>query len=431
MSTNERSVVSLSEAQRLLREGRIADAERAAEAMLQRSPDDVEALTVVALAAMRGGRTDRAVAMLEHARRIEPGNPVTLHHLGRLHAAIGDQRSALGSFGEAVRLKPDFYLARLHYATALERSGDATAALMQFARALLDAQSRGEWINAGTTPPSLQRIVRRASQLVRARRRALLSGLVDGLAARYGRDSLGRVERCLRIYLGEEQAARPDARQQPTFLYFPDIPASPYLERRLFPWIDQLEAETEAIRDELTRLLPSAQGRERVFTTDELERENLRGMDATPSWNGYYFYRHGVRRAENCGSCPATAAAIDQLPLSRVRDHGPEVLFSVFTPGTHLLPHRGVTNTRVVGHLPLIVPVDCALKVGGEVHAWKEGAVVVFDDTYEHEAWNRSRSTRVILIFDVWNPHLTETERAAVTEVVEAIGDFRVAVERL
>jgi aspartate beta-hydroxylase len=106
------------------------------------------------------------------------------------------------------------------------------------------------------------------------------------------------------------------------------------------------------------------------------------------------------------------------------------VLFSVFTAGTHLLPHRGVTNTRIVGHLPLIIPEDCALAVGGEIHVWQKGRVVMFDDTYEHEAWNRSRRTRVVLIFDVWNPYLTEAERAACKDLIEAIGDLRTAVER-
>jgi aspartate beta-hydroxylase len=103
------------------------------------------------------------------------------------------------------------------------------------------------------------------------------------------------------------------------------------------------------------------------------------------------------------------------------------VLFSVFTPGTHLLAHRGVTNTRSVGHLPLVVPPDCALKVGGEEHAWREGEVVVFDDTYEHEAWNRSEQLRVVLIFDIWNPHMSEVERLATQRLVEGIGEFREA----
>ena len=81
-----------------------------------------------------------------------------------------------------------------------------------------------------------------------------------------------------------------------------------------------------------------------------------------------------------------------------------------------------MTNTRLVGHLPLIVPERCALRVAGEEHTWIEGRVVIFDDTYEHEAWNRSGEIRVVLIFDLWNPHLTAVECAAVALILARMG---------
>ena len=108
----------------------------------------------------------------------------------------------------------------------------------------------------------------------------------------------------------------------------------------------------------------------------------------------------------------------------RIREHAPEVCFSVLTPGTHILPHRGVTNVRLVTHLPLIVPENCVLTVGGEARAWREGECFTFDDTYEHEAWNRGASTRVVMLMDCWNPHLSEIERVGVSLLVGAIGDF-------
>ena len=83
-----------------------------------------------------------------------------------------------------------------------------------------------------------------------------------------------------------------------------------------------------------------------------------------------------------------------------------------------------MTNTRLVTHLPLIVPPDCALRVGGQTHVWQADHCVTFDDTFEHEAWNRSTQTRVVLILDSWNPDLSEAERAAVTDLVAVIGDF-------
>jgi aspartate beta-hydroxylase len=423
-------MTTLTDAQRLLREGRIAEAERACAAVLEHSPDDVEALNVVALAAVRDGAPAKAVALLERATRNDPASAASFHHLGRAHESLGDLSSALASFAQALRLEPGFYHSRLRYASLLERSGEVERGTMQYARALRDAQSRGQWTNPSSTPANLRPLVEHAVRTFKARRRGMLFAITEKLAQRYGQRSMTRVEKCLRVYLGEQPANRPDPRQQPSFLYFPDLPASAYLDPSILRCIAPLEAETRAIREELLRVLSSELGRERVFAAEETERQNLRSTTGTPSWNGYYFYRHGARRDENCAVCPTTAAALDRLPLARVREHAPEALFSVFTAGTHLLPHRGVTNTRLVAHLPLIVPVDCALKVGGELHIWQEGKVVVFDDTYEHEAWNRSQETRVVLIFDLWNPHLAEAERAAITEVVAAIGDLREAIDR-
>jgi aspartate beta-hydroxylase len=421
---------SAPEARRLLETGRIAEAERAYERLLETAPDNVEALTVVALAALRGSRVPRALELLERAAAAAPEDALTQHHLGLAHEAAGDLAAAADAQAQAVRLTPTFFTARLHLAACLERLGRHDEALIQFKRSLDEAQGQGRWLNRASTPAPLVSVVERAVVTVRKGRRALLERVLAPLVARYGRESLTRVEHCLRIYLNEEPAVYPDPRQKPSFLLFPDLPTSAYIERAKLPWIDTLEAHTPAILAELEQLLPNSTGRERVFPDDALEAQNLRGLDEPPTWNGYYFFRHGQRRDVNCEACPATARALDELPLARVREHGPEVLFSVFTAGTHLMPHRGVTNTRVVGHLPLIIPEECALAVGGEVHVWQKGRVVVFDDTYEHEAWNRSRRTRVVLIFDVWNPFLTEIERAALTDLIAAIGDFRSAVER-
>jgi aspartate beta-hydroxylase len=423
-------MTSISEPLQLLREGRLAEAERAYERVLERSPNDLQALNIVALAALRSGRPRRALDLLGRAIKVDDRDAPTQFHLARAHEAVGDLAAALAAYECALRLKPEFHLARLHRAAALERAGESRAALVNFARALREAQHEGRWTSSATTPQALRALVEHAARVVRNGRHELFFGLLEPLAQRFGRESLTRVERCLRIHLVEEPAEYPDARQQPTFLYFPGLSARPYLDRSLFPWIAALEAQTGVIRDELLGVLGSDAGRERVFTSDALEQQNLRGLAEPPSWTGYYFYRHGERREGNCAGCPQTIRALDALPLARVPAHAPEVLFSVFTPGTQLLAHRGVTNTRLVGHLPLIVPENCALSVGGEVHEWQEGRVVVFDDTYEHEAWNRSSRTRVVLIFDLWHPGLTEVERLAVSELVVALGEFRLQMDQ-
>src|SRR5262249_54070459 len=157
-----------------------------------------------------------------------------------------------------------------------------------------------------------------------------------------------------------------DDRQRPRLMYFPRLPTAAYLNRSLFPWAEALESHTDEIRNELAAILSGTSGSEAVFHSEALAQENLRG--AAPKWNGYYFFRHGERREENASRCPRTVQAIALAPLMHVRGLGPEAMFSVLAPDTHLLPHHGVTNARVVVHLPLIVPRDCALCVGGEVH---------------------------------------------------------------
>lgn len=420
----------LEEARRLLETGRIDEAERAFQRALDENPLNAAALDGLGLAALRAGDTERALELLGAAARAAPSDAAAHQHLGQAHELAADFAAAADAYAEALRLDSGLFAARLHLATSLERLRKADEAMVQYKRALDDAQRRGEWLDRASTPLALRPLVEHAVVAVRQSRHALFERLFAPLRAKYGADSLSRVERCVRILLNEETPQYPDPRQRPSFLFFPGLPTAPYLPRAALPWIDSLEAATSAVQAELDRLLPSAAGRERVLADDTHEAASLRGAEEPPSWTGYYFYRHGVRRDDNCAACPSTARILDALPLSRIREHGPEVLFSVFTAGTHLLPHRGVTNTRVVGHLPLIIPENCALSVGGEVHEWRRGRVVVFDDTFEHEAWNRSRTTRVVLIFDTWNPYLTQAERAALTDLVGAIGDFRSAVDR-
>jgi aspartate beta-hydroxylase len=317
--------------------------------------------------------------------------------------------------------------ARLVLAQAFEARQDHGAALLAYYRAIIEAQRAGRWFDAGSTAPELLGRVTYAMRYVKAGRRRAFNAALAAVYERHGREALARFDACLSIQVGERRAEFADPRQRPSMLYFPGLPAMPWHSRSDFPWFESLERETAAIRDELLGVMPRTDHSERVFGTDEAESLGLASGTGAPSWKGFYFWRHGERRDANHALCPRTSAALEALPLVRIRGNAPEAMFSVLTPGTHILPHRGVTNTRVVCHLPLVVPEDCALVVGGELRAWREGEAVAFDDTYEHEAWNRGARTRVVLIIDVWNPHLTAAERDAVAVLAEVMGDFNKA----
>jgi len=314
--------------------------------------------------------------------------------------------------------------ARLDLAAALEARQEHGRALLAYYGAIIEAQRAGRWLDAGTTAPELLGRVTYAMRYVKAGRRRAFDAALAPVYARHGREALARFDACLAIQVGERRAEFADPRQKPSMLYFPGLPAAPWHSRDDFPWLEAFERETPAIREELLAVMPRAEHSERVFVSSEAERLGLAGGAGAPSWNGFYFWRHGARRDANHALCPRTSTALEALPLVHIRGNAPEVMFSVLTPGTHILPHRGATNTRVVCHLPLVVPEDCALVVGGEARAWHEGEAVAFDDTYEHEAWNRGSRTRVVLIADVWNPHLTAAERDAVALLAEVMGDF-------
>jgi aspartate beta-hydroxylase len=402
-------------------------AAQAYERILQLAPEHPEALNFVGQRALAEGQFVKAKHMLERAVEQNGGDIQLLKNYGL--ACIGAQRldEARFAFDRALTLAPDFFIAKLYLGHVLENLGHAHAALKEYFGAMMMAQAKGRWLSPETTAPALRELVTYAMRYIDAGRKNLFGEAIAPLRAQYGDAALRRVDHALDIYLGEAPPNYPNPLQKPKFLYFPDLPTTAYFARELFDWYAELERNTDVIREELLAVLSKEEGVEpfiRFPSPDIIPQYLGGGPQGAPSWDAFFLYRHGVRYDENCARCPRTAAIIDSLPLAHIRAHAPEICFSVLSPGTHILPHHGVTNTRVVTHLPLIVPNNCALTVGGEEHVWQEGRCVSFDDTFLHEAWNRSDKTRAVLIIDNWNPHLTTVERQAVADLVEAIGDF-------
>jgi aspartate beta-hydroxylase len=400
--------------------------------VLESQPGDLEALNYLARCQLLRGVGRRAVELMQTAVQSHPDDAPAWHQLGTSHMLDGNMQAAADSLHRALQLAPGIYTARLRRALALEQLGDSRQALIEYFTALNIAQKQGQWLSDETTAPEARDVVQHAVRYIATGRHALFNDVLEPLRQRYGRSELVRVEQALAGYLGEQPIAWQDPRQRSRFFHLPGVPARTYYPRELLPWYAELEAKTSVIRDELRAVLQETQNLEPFLGDKIKDRPDMLAAFGAgrATWDAYFFHRHGKRYDEHCARCPQTAAALDVLPLDRVRDHSPETLFSVLRPGTHILPHRGVTNTRVTTHLPLIVPPDCAIRVGGEIHAWQEGRCVTFDDTMEHEAWNKSSETRVVLIFDCWNPDMSEIERLAVTDVVEAIGDFIDACRR-
>jgi aspartate beta-hydroxylase len=412
---------------------RIGEAEAVYRDILADAPDTPEALNFVAMCALSRGEFAIAQRDLEQAARVNPTEPEIWKNLGIVHLAQHGFGDALDAFDRALGIEPVHFAARLHRGAALEQLGRVDDATAAYFGALVAAQTHGKWRNDLSTPPGLRPAVKHAIAFVEAHRRRIFMGLLQPLREQYGADALTRVEQGLAIYLGDRPANYPDPRQSCKFFYVPGLRATPYYERELFPWHAELEKHTDTIRDELRGVLDQPIGVEPFLGTNDntlLKEQNLLdGTRGEAQWNSFFFHRHGEVFEQNARRCPRTTEILSMLPLVHIRGHAPEVLFSILSPGSHILKHHGVTNTLLVTHLPLIIPEDCAISVGGVEHAWQEGRCVTFDDTFEHEAWNRSDKVRAVMILDSWHPDLTEAERDAIALLVGGIGDFNAAAK--
>ncbi len=205
-------------------------------------------------------------------------------------------------------------------------------------------------------------------------------------------------------------------------LYYPFLPADEYFDRRHFPWMEELESATDAIRAELLALLddPGAALRPYVRMDKGTPENKWTGLDHSLDWGACFLWEYGIPNQPVLDRCPHTAAALSKVPLAPIDNRSPSAFFSLLRPETRIPPHSGVTNTRAIIHLPLVVPEGCGFRVGAETREWKVGEAFAFDDTIEHEAWNDSKELRAILIFDVWNPHLAPAEQELITRYFAA-----------
>jgi aspartyl/asparaginyl beta-hydroxylase (cupin superfamily) len=213
--------------------------------------------------------------------------------------------------------------------------------------------------------------------------------------------------------------------QEPRYFYFPGLPQIQFYPDDCFPWLAEVEAATDAIRGELLAVLEEPDAFTPYVTGDaNRPQRDHQGMLNNPAWSAFYLWKNGSPVPGNAERCPQTMHALRNAPLSLTPNRSPSVLFSLLRPGAHIPPHNGLVNTRLICHLPLIVPGKTRFRVGNEVREWVEGRAWAFDDTIEHEAWNDSTGTRVILLFDVWRPELNAEERRLVSSLFEAIDAY-------
>ena len=364
------------------------------------------------LDALRRGDFAAARAQLDATTRAEPQGRRPWLALAQACRRLGDGPAETAALDAQLREQPRDMLALLLMGERKRDDGDDRAAA-SFFRAALN--------QAGVTPPPAQLtpLLRRAEAFVAEAQVRCERHLLDAVdlppASPTGPAS--RFRRSVDLMLGRRELHL----QQPSMFYFPGLPQRLFYERDEFPWAAALEerapeirAEMEALTEEFAPYVTGDPGRPRPAANPLLD---------DPSWGAFHLWQSG-RPTEGSARCPRTMAALADLPIPRIAGRSPMALFSRLKPGAHIRPHHGLLNTRLICHLPLSVPPGCAIRVGDETREWREGELLIFDDSVEHEAWNRGGGVRTVLLFEVWRPEVTDDERRDLTRLFEAVDAY-------
>jgi aspartate beta-hydroxylase len=411
-------------AQRLAAAGEAAEAEKIYRTILETAPYHLAAINYLVARDMERGNYSACEELLERALRAMPERAMLHQKRAQLHKVRGDLDSAIASLDKALELDPGLRGAQLHKGEVLEALCRQEEAVTSYWKAWGSFPTADQLNSGSLAPPKLRPLANHSAEVLRRTMSKLLDRALAPLEEKYSKAALAGVREAAQVYIGERMTQYVHALQRPSYIHLPKIEPRAFFDRSLFPWIPKLEAALPAIRSELEAALASGEGLAPYVQIDAADPMEWRELNHSAKWNSLHLMRGGKWIEANRTRCPETSRVLETLPLAHIGDHAPEALFSILQPGTHIPPHHGLGNYKLVLHLPLIVPEGCSIRVGNETRAWKEGECLVFDDSFQHEAWNRGSETRTVLIMDIWNPLLSEAEREGMVALVGAIKAF-------
>jgi aspartate beta-hydroxylase len=398
--------------------GRIPESDQLLANVAQRAPNHPAVLNELGVRMLARGVPDQAQLLFSRAASANPNQPAIWANLASSLKALGRRLEEFDAIEKALALEPRHLSALLQKGDYLEQAGDPRNAAQAY-QAALDSLPAGAAI-----PPHLKAAFDTAKIRVDADRAVLSDALEKPLAEireRHGGQRQRRVELCLDTLLGRRRTYHP----QPTWMYFPELPAIEFFDRSLFPWLQALEAASSRIRAELMRVLVAdREGLQPYIDFPAgLPIDQFAELNRSRKWSAYFLWNQSQPNPGHIARCPVTAQTLEEVvPRCRVEGRAPTAFFSILDPNTRIPAHTGITNTRCTVHLPLIVPPDCGFRVGATTREWVADEAWVFDDTIEHEAWNLSDTPRAVLIFDIWNPLLTPAERDMIQAATEIYG---------
>lgn len=388
------------------RQGHVAAAEQLLRDALARHPGEPQALNLLGMIALDQRDFAAASGHFRGAAAVDPREAALWMNVASAERGLGHAEGERAALQAAIDIDQRNLMAQIRMAQLQQRLDERQGAADSWGKALA--------LSAGLPdlPPALVETLAQARAFVMAHQAQFAAFVEAGVAAQLA--SADRVtQRRFQACLDREFGRRMIYQNHCSGLHYPFLPADEYFDRHHFPWMDALEAQTDVIRAEFLAMIGQNDGAIRPYVRQDAGTpQNIwTALDGSLDWGAAFLWEYGVRNEAVCAACPQTVAVLEALPRADIPGRAPSAFFSLLRPGSRIPAHTGVTNTRAIVHLPLVVPPGCFFRVGGETRAWQEGVAFAFDDTIEHEAWNDSDHLRVVLILDVWNPHLSLAEQ--------------------
>ncbi|XP_070712390.1 aspartyl/asparaginyl beta-hydroxylase-like [Pempheris klunzingeri] len=325
------------------------------------------------------GRMRGSLATLERLTQIFPEDVSLKNDLGVAHLLLGDNKGAKKVYEEVLAVAPSNGFAKVHYGFILKSENQIEQSIPY----LKEGLESGE------------------------------PGTDDGRFYFHLGDALQRVGDSSAYHwyeLGHKRGHFASVWQRS--LYNVDgLKAQPWWTPKETGYTDlvkTLERNWKTIRDEALAVMDQ---NTRSFVPEE---ENLRERG---EWGQYTLWQQGKKVGNSCQGVPKTCALLERYSEATGCKRG-QIKFSVMQPGTHVWPHTGPTNCRLRMHLGLVVPKQgCRIRCTDQTREWEEGKVLIFDDSFEHEVWQEADAYRLIFIVDVWHPELTAYQRQTLSPI--------------
>ena len=356
--------------------------------------------------AFNEGNYVHGIELLRQLAELKDSNPDVQHRLAVVEEQIGDPQKAKNAHLRCIELSPNFYMGYLYAGYWFQKNTFIEEAILLYSYAFdINSNAINLW-NSDQHDQETRARSREASILLRKHFSTLHKNTIEN------GNASNKILEAIWTRTHDQKYSFSTANQKPHFFYIPTLTAKPYFNSNKFSWAQKIESNYQIIKSELVKVLQNTQISGRPYLDNNIDPEsNLSHLAGSSQWTAFDLYKDGTPNKDKLHNFPKTQELLSKLPLYGINHNPYEIFFSLLKPKQHIKAHYGLSNHSLTVHLPLIVPDKCKLRVDDTWHNWEEGKLVIFDDTFDHEAINESEQERVVLIFSIWHPELTVEEQ--------------------